>query len=74
VQGKHQLIYSTHSPFMVGSTHFDRVRIVQGLSIVKTISHEKGSKCVATNVCYCSYLGLHLLNLSFAAVGVTTVT
>ncbi len=25
----HQLIYTTHSPFMVDPTHFDRVRIVQ---------------------------------------------
>jgi AAA ATPase domain len=31
----HQLIYSTHSPFMVDPTHFDRVRIVQDLSIDK---------------------------------------
>ena len=30
---KHQLIYSTHSPFMVDSTRFDRVRIVQDKSI-----------------------------------------
>ena len=29
----HQLIYSTHSPFMVDSTKFSRVRIVQDLSI-----------------------------------------
>ena len=29
----HQLIYSTHSPFMVDPAHFDRVRIVQDLSI-----------------------------------------
>ena len=29
----HQLIYSTHSPFMVDPTRFDRVRIVQDLSI-----------------------------------------
>ena len=29
----HQLIYSTHSPFMVDAAHFDRVRIVQDLSI-----------------------------------------
>ncbi|WP_339923137.1 AAA family ATPase [uncultured Cyclobacterium sp.] len=29
----HQLIYSTHSPFMVDSTHFERVRIVQDISI-----------------------------------------
>ncbi len=29
----HQLIYTTHSPFMVDPKHFDRVRIVQDLSI-----------------------------------------
>ncbi len=29
----HQLIFTTHSPFMVDPTHFDRVRIVQDLSI-----------------------------------------
>ena len=31
----HQLIYSTHSVFMVEPAHFDRVRIVQDLSIEK---------------------------------------
>lgn len=30
---RHQLIYTTHSPFMVDPTHFGRVRIVQDLSI-----------------------------------------
>ena len=29
----HQLIYTTHSPFMVDPQHFDRVRIVQDLSV-----------------------------------------
>ena len=29
----HQLIYTTHSPFMVDPMHFERVRIVQDLSI-----------------------------------------
>ena len=29
----HQLVYTTHSPFMVDPTHFERVRIVQDLSI-----------------------------------------
>lgn len=33
VQGHHQLIYTTHSPFMVDPRHFERVRIVQDLSI-----------------------------------------
>lgn len=31
----HQVIYSTHSPFMVDPRHFERVRIVQDLSIDK---------------------------------------
>ena len=30
---RHQLLYTTHSPFMVDPQHFDRVRIVQDLSI-----------------------------------------
>lgn len=30
---KHQLIYTTHSPFMVDPVHFDRVRIVQDRGI-----------------------------------------
>lgn len=30
---KHQLVYTTHSPFMVDPTHFERVRIVQDRSI-----------------------------------------
>jgi len=29
----HQLIYTTHSPFMIDSQKFDRVRIVQDLGI-----------------------------------------
>ena len=29
----HQVMYTTHSPFMVDPAHFDRVRIVQDLSI-----------------------------------------
>ncbi len=34
----HQLIYTTHSPFMVEPTRFERVRIVQDLSV----EHESG--------------------------------
>ena len=30
---RHQLIYTTHSPFMIDPRHLDRVRIVQDLSI-----------------------------------------
>lgn len=33
IQGAHQLIYTTHSPFMVDPKYFDRVRIVQDRSI-----------------------------------------
>ena len=33
IRGRHQLIYTTHSPFMVEPTKLDRVRIVQDLSI-----------------------------------------
>ena len=33
LKGNHQVIYTTHSPFMVDPTRFDRVRIVQDLSI-----------------------------------------
>ena len=33
VRGRHQLIYTTHSPFMVDPTKFERVRIVQDLSV-----------------------------------------
>lgn len=33
ILGKHQLLYTTHSPFMVDANRFDRVRIVQDKSI-----------------------------------------
>ena len=33
IKPHHQLIYTTHSPFMVDPTHFDRLRIVQDLSV-----------------------------------------
>ena len=33
LKAHHQVIYTTHSPFMVDPRHFDRVRIVQDLSI-----------------------------------------
>jgi predicted ATPase len=44
---KHQLIYSTHSPFMVDPRHFDRVRIVQDNGIdtdVQLPRDEDGTK------------------------------
>jgi predicted ATP-dependent endonuclease of OLD family len=33
IKGTHQLIYTTHSPFMIDPTHFERVRIVEDKSI-----------------------------------------
>ncbi|MYC39900.1 MAG: AAA family ATPase [Candidatus Dadabacteria bacterium] len=48
----HQLIYSTHSPFMVDPQHFDRVRIVQDLSIDadQELPREEDGTKVLTNV------------------------
>ena len=49
----HQLIYTTHSPFMVGPTHFGRVRIVQDLSIEQNsedLSEEQEGTKVITEV------------------------
>lgn len=49
----HQLLYTTHSPFMVDPRHFDRVRIVQDLSIeadsYNLPEEQQGSK-VSTDV------------------------
>ena len=46
----HQLIYTTHSPFMIDTVHFDRVRIVQDLSIElnrETLpTEEQGTKVI----------------------------
>ena len=49
----HQLIYTTHSPFMVDPTHFGRVRIVQDLSIEQNsedLSEEQEGTQVITEV------------------------
>ena len=49
----HQLIYTTHSPFMVDPTRFDRVRIVQDLSIEQNsdnLPDEKQGTKVITEV------------------------
>lgn len=43
LKGAHQLIYSTHSPFMIDAEHFERVRIVQD----KSIDAELGSESEA---------------------------
>ena len=45
----HQLIYSTHSPFMIDAKHFERVRIVQDKSIdsyEELPAAEEGTKVV----------------------------
>ena len=43
---KHQLLYTTHSPFMVDPQHFERVRIVQdkGIDTDKLPREEDGTK------------------------------
>lgn len=50
----HQLIYTTHSPFMVDPTRFDRVRIVQDLSIdaerIDDLPREKQGTKVTRNI------------------------
>lgn len=52
LKGKHQVIYSTHSPFMVDSTKFDRVRIVQdrGIDADTTLPPEEDGTRVITEV------------------------
>lgn len=49
---KHQLLYTTHSPFMVDSQHFERVRIVQDKSIDadEPLSREEEGTKVFTDV------------------------
>lgn len=49
---KHQLIYTTHSPFMVDPKHFDRVRIVQdkGIDIDTPLPREEDGTKVFTDV------------------------
>jgi predicted ATP-dependent endonuclease of OLD family len=49
---KHQLIYTTHSPFMVDPRHFDRVRIVQdkGIDTEDPVPREQAGTKVFTDV------------------------
>lgn len=49
---EHQLIYSTHSPFMIDPKRFERVRIVQDLGIdaKEQLPKEKDGTKVLTNV------------------------
>jgi AAA15 family ATPase/GTPase len=49
LKGAHQVIYTTHSPFMVDSTKFDRVRIVQDKSMDSDVAlpkSEDGTKVI----------------------------
>ena len=49
LQPNHQIIYTTHSPFMVDPQRFDRVRIVQDLSLesdVDGLSEQQGTKVI----------------------------
>jgi energy-coupling factor transporter ATP-binding protein EcfA2 len=52
VKGVHQIIYTTHSPFMVDSTHFKRVRIVQdkGIDTLDPLPPEEEGTKVLTEV------------------------
>jgi energy-coupling factor transporter ATP-binding protein EcfA2 len=52
IKGNHQLIYTTHSPFMVEPTHFERVRIVQDRSIdgEEELAREQEGTKVLTDV------------------------
>ena len=49
---EHQIIYSTHSPFMIDPQHFERVRIVQDLGIDSRdhLPKEQDGTKVLTNV------------------------
>lgn len=49
---KHQLVYTTHSPFMVDPHHFDRVRIVQdkGIDTEGQLPREEDGTKVFTDV------------------------
>ncbi len=52
LRGQHQVIYTTHSPFMVDSEKFDRVRIVQDRSMdtEKSLPRDKQGTKVITEV------------------------
>jgi predicted ATPase len=52
LKGVHQLVYSTHSPFMIDARHFERVRIVQDKSIDAELDadHENSGTTVLTDV------------------------
>jgi hypothetical protein len=54
LRGVHQLIYSTHSPFMVDPQHFERIRIVQDKTIdsdTELPPEEEGTKDQGAHGC-----------------------
>lgn len=52
LQGKHQVIYTTHSPFMVDAAKFQRIRIVQdkGIDSHEPLDREEDGTKVLTDV------------------------
>lgn len=52
LQGKHQVIYTTHSPFMVDAAKFQRIRIVQdkGIDSDEALDRAEDGTKVVTNV------------------------
>ncbi|MGO7396186.1 hypothetical protein ACCS62_37165, partial [Rhizobium ruizarguesonis] len=48
----HQLLYTTHSPFMIDPTKFERVRIVQdlGIDVPDALPKEEDGTKVLANV------------------------
>jgi len=52
LKGNHQVIYTTHSPFMVDPQKFERVRIVQdkGMDTLKTLPAEEEGTKVLTDI------------------------
>ncbi len=52
IKGQHQLVYSTHSPFMVDPQHFERVRIIQdkGIDITEPLPPEQDGTKVFTDI------------------------
>lgn len=52
LQGKHQVIYTTHSPFMVDTTNFHRIRIVQdkGIDSDEELDRDEDGTKVVTDV------------------------
>lgn len=52
LQGKHQVLYTTHSPFMVDATNFQRIRIVQdkGIDSDEVLNRDEDGTKVVTDV------------------------